>query len=93
MVVADVAEIYSRATLAAYRSWRVCLSYAPSRAEAFADSHSAHSALFINTQTQDVLFIRQSDRDQWGVRRRACSKRRLCQASEDMWGVCVLLNI
>lgn len=40
-------------------------------------SHSAHSALFINTQTQEVLFIRQSDRDQLGVRRRACSKRRL----------------
>lgn len=32
-------------------------------------SHSAHSALFINTQTQEVLFIRQSDRDQLGVRR------------------------
>lgn len=27
-------------------------------------SHSAHSALFINTRTQEVLFIRQSDRDQ-----------------------------
>lgn len=32
-------------------------------------SHSAHSALFINTQTQEVLFIRQSDRDQSGVGR------------------------
>lgn len=31
-------------------------------------SHGAHSALFINTQTQEVLFIRQSDRDQLGVR-------------------------
>lgn len=35
-------------------------------------SHSAHSALFINTQTQEVLFIRQSDRDQLGVRQHAC---------------------
>lgn len=33
--------------------------------------------------TQKVLFIRQSDRDLWGARQRAHSKRRLCQASED----------
>lgn len=30
-------------------------------------SQSVHSALFINTLTQEVLFIRQSDRDQLGV--------------------------
>lgn len=51
-------------------------------------SHSAHSALFINTQTQEVLFIRQSDRDQLVVRRQASSKGRLFQTSEDIWGFC-----
>lgn len=62
-------------------------------------SHSAHSALFINTQTQEVLFIRQSDRDQLGVRRRACSKRRLWRPLRTHGGrgrgggCCVLLNI
>lgn len=51
-------------------------------------SHTAHSALFINAQTQEVLFIRQSDRDQWGVREHACIKGQLCQTSGDVWGVC-----
>lgn len=51
-------------------------------------SHGAHSALFINAQTQEVLFIRQSDRDQWGVREHACSKGQLCETSEDIWGFC-----
>lgn len=70
---AKVAGAYSRPPLAAYRSCLVCLFYTLSCAAAFRRdrlySLCAHSALFINTQTQEVLFIRQSDRDQLGERR------------------------
>lgn len=41
-------------------------------------THSQHCLL-----TQEVLFIRRSDRDLWGARQRAHSKRRLCQTSKD----------
>lgn len=57
------------------RCLRRRLSCAPSHTHT---ARSQHCLL-----TQEVLFIRQIDRDLWGARQRAHSKRRLCQASED----------
>lgn len=47
--------------------------------------HSAHSALFINTQTQEVLFIRQPDRDQLEVRRTLAQRGNYVKPLE-VWG-------
>lgn len=71
-----------------------CLSCAPSCSAGFPPASSPPpSSLTLSLThtarsqrcllTQEVLFIRQSDRDLWGARQRAHSKRRLCQASED----------
>lgn len=55
-----------------------CLPYAPSRVAVSAGivcpRTVSRSALFINAQTQEVRFIRQSDRDQLGAQCRASSK-------------------
>lgn len=47
--------------------------------------HGAHSALFINTQTQEVLFIRQRDRDQLEVRG-TLAQRGDCFRPLEVWG-------
>lgn len=46
----------------------------------------AHSGLFINTPTQEVLFIRQRDRDRLGVRCRSTQRGDCVKPLEDAWG-------